>query len=387
MDSASHDRIAWLDQGPGHQLFRVEGGLAYRFLPTTDEPTRQEHAELLTRLCEAMAQATDAFPDRRPSPDAPSDPLTLEITEPVGHRLSALGPRVSSDLACRVGGALLQGLAPLHDAGLFHGALTPRRLLWRPGDGVWIMDTGIGLFGATPGPLRVNTPAFVDLYHASGLVPPELLTGGQLSPASDVYLVAGLVAQWLTGRPLYQRPTGLDTYRAIARGGRAPLAQMDLGLPDALKGALDRALAARPDARPAGSELREALAGHRAAEASTEPSWGAPPSPWWPQERPGRAPEDAPAAPGSEREQARLRRLQQATLVLQGARRSTPTMAPSQGRALALLLLAALVVGALVLSRWAPSTPHPAPAEDQIQEEGLQDDETTAPSGELPTTR
>jgi eukaryotic-like serine/threonine-protein kinase len=93
--------------------------------------------------------------------------------------------------------SLLSALAYLHAAGVIHGDITPRNILFRrPGQPVLADFGSARLLGANrAGELAGGTP----IYLA-----PEQLRGAVSSPLTDLFAVGAILWEALTGRPMRQ---------------------------------------------------------------------------------------------------------------------------------------------------------------------------------------
>jgi serine/threonine-protein kinase len=109
------------------------------------------------------------------------------------------------DAAVEIAIRLCEALAPAHQAGLVHGSLSPYTVvLTESGNGserpsrVVLVDTGL-------------MPALRPASVAQGLpwgrfpyISPEQAAGGDVHPASDVYVIGSLLYEMLTGRPPFR---------------------------------------------------------------------------------------------------------------------------------------------------------------------------------------
>jgi serine/threonine protein kinase len=93
--------------------------------------------------------------------------------------------------------SLLSTLAYVHGAGIVHGDLTPRNILYRgPGEPVLADFGSARLLGAdSASELAAGTP----IYLA-----PEQLRGAVSSPLTDLFAVGAILWEALTGRPMRQ---------------------------------------------------------------------------------------------------------------------------------------------------------------------------------------
>ncbi len=171
--------------------------------------------------------------------------------------LARTGP-LAVPLACHVGAEVALALHVLHGAkddagrplGLVHRDVTaPNVLLSRLGE-VKLGDFGI----AKATRLREQTRGGVRKGTASAMSP-EQVAGRPLSPASDVFSLATLVTEILTGRRPFDGDSAVETLDRI-REAKPP----DLGaVPAPLRGVLAAAFALEPSARPGPLALRDGL--------------------------------------------------------------------------------------------------------------------------------
>jgi eukaryotic-like serine/threonine-protein kinase len=149
--------------------------------------------------------------------------------------------------ALRVARTLAAGLAAVHAAGIPHGALRPASVTLDPRGHARLTGLGLALvlpsYGIDPAVDRALGPA---RYRA-----PELLAGGEASPAADVYAAGVLLTELFSGR--------------ISEEGAPPEPPDATELPDGLAPVLVRCLDRDPTARyPDGAALAEALGPVRA---------------------------------------------------------------------------------------------------------------------------
>ena len=181
--------------------------------------------------------------------------MTIETpavkTETLAHRLGRgpLGSEVALDILMRV----LKALALLHWSGLVHGGITPRSI-------ILFVDGHVDIKGAKPGreggaggqqPIP-ETPAYPE-YLA-----PEQIAGRPADPRSDVFSVAVIAHEMLTGKNPYLTGAGMTASEVMARIADGPSPQIPqaalAGLPAVVGPALGVALAKDPDDRFASAE-------------------------------------------------------------------------------------------------------------------------------------
>ncbi|MCB9556981.1 MAG: serine/threonine protein kinase [Deltaproteobacteria bacterium] len=178
-------------------------------------------------------------------------PLTILETEtahvwvrpffPVGNLKTLL--RVAAPLpteqACCIVAQLCAALDLAHNAGLVHGALWPQNIVLTSSGRALLMDFGGWLGQAEAGDASVRQRY---AYRA-----PELLAGTDPGPATDVFGLATLLFEMLSGRQPFVGDTQVETVRAVEQ---AQVANLD-GIPLELRGLLRSCLALATNARPA----------------------------------------------------------------------------------------------------------------------------------------
>lgn len=156
-------------------------------------------------------------------------------------------------------GGALEGLAvniatalgAIHGAGVVHRDLKPSNVLLSS-TGPRVIDFGIArALDAVDGPTRtgqfVGTPSYIA---------PELMRGGTLSPAADVFSWGCVVTYAGTGRAPFSGATVHETINRVVND--PPIVD---GLDPALRAIVERALAKDPAQRPDTAELLRELTG------------------------------------------------------------------------------------------------------------------------------
>jgi chitodextrinase len=165
--------------------------------------------------------------------------LITEFVDGVSLRavLDHAGP-LEAEAALYVAKGVLLGLREVHTRGIVHRALRPENVLIDSAGTVKVVDVGLNP------PSRNRVPAN-PTYAA-----PELWSGGEPTPASDVYAATAILFECLGGHP----PRSMG---GVYAGGSAQTADAAIAalkptlVPDPLRGFLELGLAPDPSSRPA----------------------------------------------------------------------------------------------------------------------------------------
>lgn len=343
----THEVVAWLDAGPAHQLFRTEHGeLLYRFAPTLTPEERVGLQQPLLRLLDIVATYETGAPRPLERSFHPAEWLMV-IDDPIGRTAADLS---SGDL--RVGHVLwlvhdvLTSLIPIHDAGLFHGAISPSRIQVDPHGRAAVLDIGAALLAEqmSRGELRPATRGFSDLYREPACLPPELLLRGGLSPASDIFSIAAVAFRLIAGRPAHRGDRVLQVYGHLRQGEHAHFMDLAAEVPPGVARLLDAALAADPLARPRARAITEAIESAAGLTFSPPTSLVARATSRWSADLPERPVSQAPGPPGSEAERARQDAIRRASLALELGQRRLAAAGPPKRR-LGLLITLIVLLG------------------------------------------
>jgi serine/threonine protein kinase len=163
------------------------------------------------------------------------------------------------------------GLQVAHEHGIVHRDLKPENVMvCRQADGgeyAVVMDFGLAkerragpeLQKLTGTGIILGTPEFMS---------PEQLRGRQLDGRSDIYSLALITVEMLTGKLPFHGTTQQEIMMARLRGGPVPMRDLrpDLQFPDGVQAVIDKALHRSPDDRYATApEFAAALAAAQAA--------------------------------------------------------------------------------------------------------------------------
>jgi eukaryotic-like serine/threonine-protein kinase len=159
------------------------------------------------------------------------------------------------------------GLQIAHEQGIVHRDLKPENVMvCRRADGsdyAVVMDFGLAKERRAGAELQKLTGTGI-ILGTPEFMSPEQLRGRQLDGRSDVYSLALMTCEMLTGKLPFLGSTQQEIMMARLRGGPVPMRELrpDLEIPDAVQVVIDKALHRSPDDRYASApEFAGALAG------------------------------------------------------------------------------------------------------------------------------
>ena len=172
--------------------------------------------------------------------------------------------------ACATALATCAGLSHAHQRKVLHRDVKPENLMFDDQRTLKVTDFGIAtVIGgngtlATAGGEIVGTPAYMA---------PEQADGSAVGPAADVYAVATMLYELLSGRlPFDERGTPMDLLRRRLNEAPLPLTEASPAVPRPIADAVMAGLARRPGDRPGSADEMGILVG-RAAVAAWGPTW------------------------------------------------------------------------------------------------------------------
>ncbi|GAA1361402.1 outer membrane protein assembly factor BamB family protein [Streptomyces beijiangensis] len=179
-------------------------------------------------------------------PDGPQPWLaTAYIPGPaLSEALDSHGPMPETTLRV-LGAGLAEALAAIHRAGLIHRDLKPSNILLTH-DGPRVID-----FGISRAIDSTMLTAEGQVIGSPGFISPEQSRGGELTPASDVFALGGVLAFAATGTP----PFGTGAAHALLYRAVHEAPQLD-GVPPALLGTVAACLDKDPARRPTVEQLQ-----------------------------------------------------------------------------------------------------------------------------------
>lgn len=182
------------------------------------------------------------------------------------HRDGALAPPRAIAIISQVAAAL----DAAHAAGVTHRDVTPGNILVTPSDFAYLADFGIARAATDPGLTQVGTAIGTYYYMA-----PERFTDDDVTHSADIYSLACVLSECLTGSPPYRADTVERLVAAHLTKTAAPPSQLRPGaIPPALDRVIAKGMAKRPEERyrTAGefaAAAHHALTGSQQLQAST----------------------------------------------------------------------------------------------------------------------
>jgi serine/threonine protein kinase len=197
---------------PGYELLEYLGGggfadvyrardprlrreVAVKVLRPRGEASERD-AERFRREAEVMARVRHGSIVKILDADLEAHPAYLVSPYYAGGDLETrlgLGPGAPEKVT-RVGEALAEGLAAVHDAGVLHRDVKPGNVLFDVGGAVALADLGMALLA---GRRRLTATAMV--VGTRNYLAPELWRGEAATPSTDVYALGVTLAEWASG--------------------------------------------------------------------------------------------------------------------------------------------------------------------------------------------
>jgi eukaryotic-like serine/threonine-protein kinase len=174
----------------------------------------------------------------------------------LGDRLQDEGPLSVADTLA-IADAVLAALQAAHARGLVHRDVKPSNILLPDSGGVKLADFGIAKALAETSAGLTSTG---QLLGTPRYLAPEQVAGRPASPASDLYSLAVVLYQCLTGEPPFMAETPLAEALAHQREPVPEVAKAAPHVPAAVARTVERALAKEPSERFAdAAAMRRAL--------------------------------------------------------------------------------------------------------------------------------
>lgn len=160
--------------------------------------------------------------------------------------------RMSGELVREVAKALLDVLAPLHEAGIVHGDVRPANVLMA--EGIWMLLPSFSAMARADDSDTIEHEGW--LVATPDYVAPERLSRAPQRPSNDLFSLGATLHHLVTGRPPFHRGNVMETLAAVAREEPPPLGHIgELGR------LIDQLLDKDPERRPTAAQARQVLDG------------------------------------------------------------------------------------------------------------------------------
>jgi serine/threonine kinase PknH len=170
--------------------------------------------------------------------------IATRLTSSTLKDLITAGP-ISVDDAITILAAVADALDAAHAAGVIHRDIKPANVLLDPGPRVYLTD-----FGLARDPTGFALTAPGQVLGTIDYMAPELLEGVRIGPATDIYALACLAVQTLTGQVPFVRDNDAATTYAHVMGAPPSVSERRPELPVALDDVIAAGMAKSPDDRP-----------------------------------------------------------------------------------------------------------------------------------------
>jgi serine/threonine protein kinase len=171
--------------------------------------------------------------------------IATRLTESTLRELINAGP-IAVDDAVVVLAAVADALDAAHSAGVIHRDIKPANVLIDPGPRAFLTD-----FGLARDPTGFALTAPGQVLGTIDYMAPELLEGIRIGPATDIYALACLAVETLTGQVPFPRDNDAATTYAHVMGEPPSVSERRPELPVALDEVIAVGMAKSPDDRPA----------------------------------------------------------------------------------------------------------------------------------------
>jgi serine/threonine-protein kinase len=170
--------------------------------------------------------------------------IATRLTASTLRDLIVAGPIPVED-AITILSAVADALDAAHAAGVIHRDIKPANVLTDPGPRAYLTD-----FGLARDPTGFALTAPGQVLGTIDYMAPELLEGVRIGPATDIYALACLAVETLTGQVPFVRDNDAATTYAHVMGAPPSVSERRAELPLALDDVIAAGMAKSPDDRP-----------------------------------------------------------------------------------------------------------------------------------------
>jgi serine/threonine-protein kinase len=171
--------------------------------------------------------------------------IATQLTESTLREAILAGP-IAVDDAMTILAAVADALDAAHAAGVVHRDIKPANVLLDPGPRAYLTD-----FGLARDPTGIALTAPGQVLGTIDYMAPELLDGLRVGAATDIYALACLAVETLTGRVPFPFDNDAATTYAHVMGEPPSVSERRPELPEALDAVIAFGMAKKPDERPA----------------------------------------------------------------------------------------------------------------------------------------
>jgi serine/threonine-protein kinase len=171
--------------------------------------------------------------------------IATQLTESTLKEAILAGP-IAVDDAMTILTAVADALDAAHAAGVVHRDIKPANVLLDPGPRAYLTD-----FGLARDPTGIALTAPGQVLGTIDYMAPELLDGLRVGPATDIYALACLAVETLTGQVPFPFDNDAATTYAHVMGDPPSVAERRPELPVALDAVVAHGMAKKPGDRPA----------------------------------------------------------------------------------------------------------------------------------------
>jgi serine/threonine protein kinase len=171
--------------------------------------------------------------------------IATQLTSSTLRDLITAGPIVVDD-AIAILAAVADALDAAHAADVIHRDIKPANVLLDPGPRVYLTDFGLA---RDPSGFALTVPGQV--LGTIDYMAPELLEGIRIGPATDIYALACLAVETLTGQVPFPRDNDAATTYAHVMDAAPSVSERRPELPVALDDVIAAGMAKSPADRPA----------------------------------------------------------------------------------------------------------------------------------------
>ncbi len=153
-----------------------------------------------------------------------------------------------------------RALTTAHAAGVVHRDIKPENVMLRADGYAKVLDFGIAHF---PEPHSDGTNVLEtlanELIGTPAYMSPEMILGGHIGPAADVFALGVMLYEMVTGEQPFAAPTAMGVLACIISETPVPMTSLDPSVPPGLDALVQSMLDRTPEHRPTAADVERAL--------------------------------------------------------------------------------------------------------------------------------